>query len=146
VRLLRLLARPLGLDQAAGGHELDPIRQQLAQALVLAHAQVLVLEAEPQRALRPALLERGRRLLRRALLVEAGDLGLGALDVAEVGDEATRVGADDRHRRRPGEAREVADVGQVGHEQRVGLALAQPRRHAVGTAHSASLRRCRAVR
>ena len=52
--LLRLLERPLGLDRAARGHELDAVGEQLAQALVLAHAHVLVLEAEPHAALRPA--------------------------------------------------------------------------------------------
>ena len=42
--LPRLLDRPLGLHQPAGGDELDALGEQLAQPRVLAHADVVVLE------------------------------------------------------------------------------------------------------
>ena len=65
---------------------------------------------------------------------------LRALDVAEVGDEAARVRAHHRQRVRAREARQVADVDEVGDEQQVDLALPQAPRDAVGAAHSAALR------
>ena len=72
--LRRLLDRALRLDQPAGRDQLDPVGQRLAQLGVAAHRDVLVLEAEPQLARRPALGERGAQLLRRRLEVEAVDL------------------------------------------------------------------------
>ncbi len=146
LHLAGLLERALGLHRAAGGDELDALGQQLAQPLVLAHAQVLVLEAEPHRALRPAGLERLGELLRRALAVEVADLRLGALDVAEVGDEAPRLRPQHHHRARAGEAGEVADVDEVGDQQQVGAALGEPAGDPVRAAHSASLSFSSAVR
>ena len=55
-------------------------------------------------------------------------------------------GPSDHHRARAGEAGEVADVDEVGDQQQVGAALAEPADDAVRAAHSASLSFSSAVR
>ena len=72
-----------------------------------------------------------------ALEVEAGDLGGGLLDVAEVGEEAAHVRPDDRQAVGAGEAGQVAHVDEVGDEQQVELALASRGGDAVRAARSA---------
>ena len=61
VQLAGLLDRALGLDEPAAGDELDAVGQRLAQARVLAHADVMVLEAQAQVACGPAVAQRTRR-------------------------------------------------------------------------------------
>ena len=114
---------------------------------VAAGPTALVLEAEPQLALRPAGLAapRAARCGARSRS-KLAHLRLRLLDVAEVGHEAARVRPDDRQAAAAGEAGEVADVDQVGDEQQVELALGEPRGDAVGAAHSAALSRSSASR
>jgi hypothetical protein len=123
--LLGLLDGAQALDQPARRHELDPLGQQLAQARVAADGHVVVLEAEPQLALRPARPQGGDEVLRALLAVEALDLGGRPLDVAEVGDEAAHVAPRHRHAVRAGEAGQVAQVDEVRDEQQVELAGGQ---------------------
>ena len=113
---------------------------------VAAHGQVVVLEAEPQRAVGPALPQRGEQLALAALDVEVRHLALRALDVAEVRDEAAQRRPDDGHAVAAAEAGEVAEVGRGEDEQGVELELGQAGGDAVGAAHNASFRRSSAVR
>jgi hypothetical protein len=113
---------------------------------VAAHGHVVVLEAEPQRPVRPAVGERGDEVLRSLLAVEALDLLGGLADVAEVGDEAAHVAPDHGHAVRAGEAGDVAQVGAVGDQQQVDVARLERRGGAIGAAHSASLRPASASR
>ncbi|MDX6661838.1 MAG: hypothetical protein QOJ55_2660 [Solirubrobacteraceae bacterium] len=92
-----------------------------------AHGQVRIVEAEPQRALggerRADAVE---QVAPAAALVEALYLVGGALDVAEVRDEhprPVRAGADHGQPVGAGEPGQVAEIHQVGHQQRVELAL-----------------------
>ena len=108
---------------------------------------MLVLEAHPQVARRPALGQGRPQLERRELELEAVELRAGPLDIAEVGHEAPDVGADHGEPVGAGEARQVAQVDQVGDQQQVELALGQPRRDAVRAAHaSAAFSRSSATR
>jgi hypothetical protein len=107
---------------------------------------VAVLEAEPQRPVRPAVGQRGDEVLRGLLAVEALDLLGGLRDVAEVGDEAAHVGPDHGHAVRAGEAGDVAQVRAVGDQQQVDAARRERRGDAIGAAHSAALRPARASR
>ena len=66
--------------------------------------------------------------------VPALDLGLGALGVAEVGEEDALLGAADAGAVGAAEAGQVADVDQVGDEQAVELALGDERREAIAAA------------
>ncbi len=102
---------------------------------------MLVLEPEPQLALRPALRERGAQVLRGGLEVEAVELRPRALDVAAVGEEAAHVRADDRDPVRAGEAGQVAEVDPVGDEQEVEAGVREPGGDPVGAAHSAAFSR-----
>ena len=138
VELLRLLDRPLRLDEPAGGDELDPVRERLAQPGVRPHRHLLVLEPEPQLALGPARRERRAQVLRRGLQVEAVELGPGALDVAAVGEEAAQVRPHHRDPVRAGEAGQVAEVDPVRDEQEVEAGVRQPGAHPVRAAHSAA--------
>jgi hypothetical protein len=146
--LLRLLDGALGLHEPAGAHELDPLGHDRPQPRVGLDGDVVVLEAEPQPALRPAVRERCHEVLRPLLAVEPVDLRRRLLDVAEVGDEAAHVAADDRHPVRAGEARQVAQVREVCDQQEVQLALVEPRGDTVGAGRhgSASFRRASASR
>jgi hypothetical protein len=93
---------------------------------------VLVLEAD---AAGQALggVRQQRALATDAL--EAVDLLLGALDVAEVGDEVAPLRSDDADPVRAGEAREVAEVHHAGDDERVEPALGETLGEAVGAAH-----------
>ena len=100
------------------------------QPLPRADRQVGVLEADASRQLLRGVAQ---QVAAAALALEAVDLRLGPLDVAEVGEERARpVRADHRDRVRPGEPGQPADVHEVGDEQRVELALAQRGLHPVG--------------
>ena len=76
------------------------------------------------------------------LAVEVRDLDLRLLDVAEVGHEAAHVGAHDRHPVGAREARQIAQVREMGDQEQVRVLLRQAIGDAVGTAHAlkASLR------
>ena len=73
----------------------------------------------------------GRGRVHRGLDPGGGELFGRLVLVAAVGDEHEVVGADDEHRGRPGEPRQVPDVGQVRDDEGVdpdlGKAPAQPR-------------------
>ena len=60
--------------------------------------------------------------------VEAGDLALRALEVAEVGQESAPLGPDQHRAVRPGEAGQVAHVHEVADQQQVDLAAPRPAR------------------
>ena len=62
------------------------------------------------------------------------DLGRGPLGVAEVGEEEARLGPADAGAVGAGEAGQVADVGQLGDQLEVELALGQARGEAVAAA------------
>jgi hypothetical protein len=125
--LARVLDEPQLLGDAARGDELDAVAGQLGEPRVLLDRQVVVLEAQARAVGQPA-----DRLLEQV----GGDLVLQAVahlldglrEVTEVGDEAPDAGARDHGAVRAGEARQPADVDEVGDEQGVDLAVAQ-RRH-----------------
>ncbi len=64
---------------------------------MLLDGDVLVLEPQPQRPFTPAVAQRLVEVLRRALAIEVRHLRRGLLDIAEVGEEAANVCAEDRH-------------------------------------------------
>jgi hypothetical protein len=99
---------------------------------VAAHREVVVLEADPAGQPRGGLLE---QVLLAALAVEAVHLPLGLHDVAEVRDEDAQVRPDHAQAVGARVAGQVADVVEVGHEQRVELALGQDLLEPVGAAH-----------
>ena len=130
-QLLVVLDPPQPLDPAAGGDQLDPLGEFLLQFLQQADRHLVVLEADPALEplgdpLQPVAAERHR--------LPALDLGGGALGVAEVGEEEADAGPADAGAVGAGEAGQVADVGQVGDQHPVELALGQQRLEAVAAA------------
>ena len=121
-QLLLVLDPAQRLDGTAGGHRLDPLGELLLQLLQRADRHLVVLEADP--ALEPRRDRRQPVALDRDRL-PALDLGGGALGVAEVGEEESHPGAADAGAVGAGEAGQVADVGQVGDQHPVELALRQ---------------------
>jgi len=136
-QLALLLHRAQVLHETAGGHQLDALRRQLLEPLVLTHAHVLVLEPHPPGQ---ALGRIGQQVLLAAQPLEVRHLLLGALHVAEVGKEEAVVRRDYADRVRAGEAAQVAHVHEVREEQRVQLALGEPLHQLVRAcgAHSAN--------
>ena len=136
-----VLDRAQGLDDAAGGDELDvALGDELGELRVLADGQVAVVEAELQRP--------GGQALDRALEQVRGDLALplgvellgGLREVAKVGDEAHLLGAEHDGGVGAVEAGQPAHVDEVRDEQRVELALGDPlqQRAAAAGAHRSS--------
>ena len=132
VDLTRILHPAQVLDQRAGRHELHP-RERRDEAPVLRPGNALILQAEPSagrdhRGERGVLGGGGEPDLDADVGVDAGraELLLRLLGVAAVGDEQRVVGRDEEHRGRAGEAGEVPDVGQLGHEERVEMLGGEP--------------------
>ena len=92
-------------------------------------AHVLVVEARPPAQAAGHVARHVASHLHR--LIAAHLLG-GLLDVAEVGQEEPILRGDHARAVGAGEAREVAHVEQVGHEQTVELALAEQFHQPVG--------------
>ena len=104
---------------------------------MLAHAQVGVLEPD---ATRHGLGHLAEQVALAAQPLEVIGHLLGRLThVAEVGEEKPQLGADHAHAVRAGVAGEVADVDELGDDQRVELAVRDQLREAIGPAHAAAL-------
>ena len=133
VELAVVLHRPERLHQPSGGHQLGPVRREPAQSLVLAHRHREVLEAHAAREVGGRVLE---QVLAALLAVEAVDLASGLGHVAEVGEEDPPARAHDARPVRACVSGQVADVDQVGDDERLELPLAQHRLEPVGPAHA----------
>src|SRR5262249_20634936 len=111
------LAAAKALDEAGRGNELDIVGDQLLEPPQGAHARVRVVVAD---ATGEALGRAREQLAPGAHTLEAvRKLALGALDVAEVGDEEARLGPDYAQPARSGEP---GDVAEVRRHPRVGVA------------------------
>ena len=118
----RLLDRAQPLDDAARADQLDPVGQQLAQPAVLAHATCARPRTRAAAGPAASALARPPRAdpARRGSRSNDGcDLLGRLLDVAEVGDEGARARARQRQAVAAGEAGQIADVDEVGDQQRV---------------------------
>src|SRR5262249_27587951 len=132
-----LLHRPEPFDEVPGRHQLDALLSGGLETGQLADAELGVLEAHP--AVHPAD-DLGHELPLGLWALPLGrDLLLRPLGVAGVREEAQLVAAEQAGAGRPGEAGQVADVGQVGDEELVELLLADQTREPVAPGHTPSL-------
>ena len=128
-----MLDRPQPLGQSIEGHQLDPVRELLAQPREVADGDVAGLEAEANLSVRKhardGLDEVARGLValeRRVHLL--GDL----LAVAKVGRKHAQIGPNHRQPVAPGEAGQVADVHELGDGHHVDLRVRQERGQVLG--------------
>ena len=113
-------------------HQLGLLGHEPPEALVLPHRHREVLEAHAPGQVRRGVLE---QVLAALLAVEAVDLASGLGHVAEVGEEDPPARAHDARAVRACVSGQVADVDQVGDDERLELPLAQHRLEPVGPAH-----------
>jgi hypothetical protein len=132
IDLAAILHAPEVFHQRAGRYELCSVERRDEPTLV-GPADALVLEPEARSRLdqlrqRRALGRRGQADLDVDLCVDPGraELLLRLLGVAAIGDEQRAFGRDEEHRRGSGEAGEVPDVGELGHQQRAEPLLREP--------------------
>ena len=109
------------LDQVSGGEELDVLAGGRLEPCELADTELGVLEADPARHARDDL--RDQLPLGLGALPLRRDLLLRALRVAEVGEEDELRAAHQAGAVRPGEAGQIAHVGQVRDEELVEFVL-----------------------
>ena len=130
VQLLLVLDGAQSLHQSAGRHQLDLVGQQARELRVARHRHGRVLEPEAKRpagSLFQQLGDIAQQVLPALQRLVAGDLRLGALEVAKVGHEGALIGADQTEAVGAREAAQVADVDQVGDQQQVDPLLFQQR-------------------
>ncbi len=126
-------------DQAARGHQLGGREPGLGEAPLLGPGDVLRLEADARRRLqvpredRP-LLGDGATDAELRVHAHRGQLAGRLLLVAAVGHEAEPFGVDHEDGGRPGEAGEIADVGEVGDDEGVAPGVVEGGAEAVRSA------------
>ncbi len=126
-----VLDPPQPLDRAARGDRLGALAEFLLQFGERPDRDVVVLEAD---LAGEALGDAAEPIAGQGHAVPLGDLGGGALGVAEVGEEDPHAGAADRRSVGAGEAGQVTDVDQVGDQHLVELAVAEGGLEAIAAA------------